>query len=84
MKQVNFKKISIANFLSIGKEPVSIEFETGTNIITGVNKDMMDRRNGVGKSTIADALYFAIFGTTMRELKKDLIINNYTNAMCSV
>jgi DNA repair exonuclease SbcCD ATPase subunit len=84
MKQVNFKKISITNFLSIGKEPVSIEFETGTNIITGVNKDMMDRRNGVGKSTIADALYFAIFGTTMRELKKDLIINNYTNATCSV
>lgn len=84
MKQVNFKKISISNFLSIGKEPVSIEFETGTNIITGVNKDMMDRRNGVGKSTIADALYFAIFGTTMRELKKDLIINNYTNATCGV
>lgn len=84
MKQVNFKKISITNFLSIGKEPVTIEFETGTNIITGVNKDMMDRRNGVGKSTIADALYFAIFGTTMRELKKDLIINNYTNATCSV
>lgn len=84
MKQVNFKKISITNFLSIGKEPVTIEFEAGTNIITGVNKDMMDRRNGVGKSTIADALYFAIFGTTMRELKKDLIINNYTNATCGV
>lgn len=84
MKQVNFKKLSITNFLSIGKDPVVIEFETGTNIITGTNKDMMDRRNGVGKSTIADALYFAIFGTTIRELKKDLIVNNFTNATCAV
>lgn len=84
MKYIQFKKISISNFLSIGREPVSIEFETGTNIITGTNKDMMDRRNGVGKTTIADALYFAIFGNTIRELKKELIVNNFTNDVCSV
>ena len=84
MKYVQFKKISISNFLSIGGEPVVIEFERGTNIITGINKDMMDRRNGVGKTTIADALYFAIFGSTIRELKKELIVNNFTNDVCNV
>lgn len=70
--------------MSIGNDPVAIEFEKGTNIITGTNKDMMDRRNGVGKTTIADALYFAIFGSTIRELKKELIVNNYTNDVCTV
>ena len=84
MKHINFKKLSIVNFLSVGKEPVTINFEHGINIITGINKDMADRRNGVGKSTIADALYFAIFGTTIRELKKDFISNSITNATCAV
>lgn len=84
MKHINFKKLSIVNFLSVGKEPVVINFEQGINIITGINKDMADRRNGVGKSTIADALYFAIFGTTIRELKKDFISNSITNATCAV
>jgi len=79
MKKVNFKKLSIVNFLSVGDEPVTIEFGKGLHVITGKNKDKPDRRNAIGKSTIADALYFAIFGETLRELKKDLIPNNLTN-----
>lgn len=78
MKYVTFNKLSIRNFLSVGEEPVHISFNTGINIITGINKDKDDRRNGVGKSTIADALYFAIFGSTLRELKKENIPNNIT------
>ena len=84
MKYVNFNKVIIRNFLSVGQEPVQVEFNTGLNIITGSNKDKVDRRNGVGKSTIADSVYFAIFGTTLRELKKDHIINNVTQRDCVV
>ena len=79
MKKVNFKKISIVNFLSVGEKPVTVEFSKGLHVITGKNKDKPDRRNAIGKSTIADAIYFAIFGETLRELKKDLIPNNLTN-----
>lgn len=79
MKFVNFKTLTIANFLSIGREPVKVDFKQGINIITGVNKDMKDRRNGVGKTTIADAFFFAVFGNTIREIKKDLIVNDITN-----
>jgi len=79
MKKVNFKKLSIVNFLSVGEDPVTIKFDKGLHVITGKNKDKPDRRNAIGKSTIADALYFAIFGETLRELKKDLIPNNLTN-----
>jgi len=84
MKKVNFKKLSIVNFLSVGEEPVTIEFSKGLHVITGKNKDKPDRRNAIGKSTIADALYFAIFGETLRELKKDLVPNNLTNGKTHV
>jgi DNA repair exonuclease SbcCD ATPase subunit len=76
MKNINFKTITIINFLSIGTEPVKIKFENGIHIITGTNKDKEDRRNGVGKSTIVDALYFTIFGTTLRDIKKEFIPNS--------
>jgi DNA repair exonuclease SbcCD ATPase subunit len=84
MKYVDFKQVEIKNFLSVGETPVVIDFNTGLNIITGNNKDKLDRRNGVGKSTVADSVYFAIFGSTLRELKKDHIVNNITQRDCSV
>ena len=84
MKNVNFKKVKILNFLSIGKTPVEIEFTPGIHLITGINRDKTDRRNGVGKSSVIESVYFAIFGQTLRELKKDLIPNNYTNSTCEV
>ena len=74
MKYVNFDTVKIKNFLSIGNEEVEVDFKHGLNIITGINKDKQDRRNGVGKSTIADAIHFAIFGNTIRELKKENIV----------
>lgn len=79
MKFIRFEKLYIKNFLSIGQEPVVIDFKEGLNIITGSNKDKEDRRNGVGKSAIADAIYFSIFGTTLRDIKKDFISNNLIN-----
>jgi len=84
MKYINFKKIKIQNFLSVGSEPVEVDFKTGLHIITGLNKDKEDRRNGVGKSTIADAIYFAVFGDSLRDLKKDHIVNNINKKNCSV
>ena len=76
MKYINFNTITIRNFLSVGNTPVKLSFKQGLNIITGTNKDKEDRRNGVGKSTIADAIHFSIFGETIRELSKDFIVNS--------
>ena len=84
MKRVEFKKVSIVNFLSVGEDPVTVEFTKGLHIITGSNKDKPARRNAIGKSTIADSIYFSIFGDTLREIKKDLIPNNLTNGKTHV
>lgn len=84
MKYINFNSVSIQNFLSVGNTPVVVSFCKGLHIITGVNKDKEDRRNAVGKTTILDAINFAIYGNTVRDLKKDLIVNNITNGICEV
>ena len=84
MRNIIFNKISIKNFLSVGNQPVGVDFKRGLHIITGINKDKEDRRNGVGKSTIADAVYFAVFGETLRDLKKENIINNVNRKNCEV
>lgn len=85
MKKINFKKLYIKNFLSIGDEPIEIDFKEGFNIITGVNRDESDIRNGVGKSTIVSGFYFAIFGSTLHDItNQSFIINRKTGANCVV
>ncbi len=83
MKHVNFQKIYIQNFLSVGKPGVEIFFQEGINLITGINHDK-DSRNGVGKSTIIESLYWCLFGDTMREIKKDQVVNNINKKECAV
>lgn len=78
MKKVTFDKLIIQNFLSIGNDTVVIEFQKGLNLITGRNNDNPERVNGVGKSVLIDAFYFALFGKTIREIKKEFIVNNIT------
>lgn len=85
MLKINFKKLYIQNFLSVGTEPLEIEFQGGLNVITGYNRDEDDIKNGVGKSTVLDAFYFALFGNTMRELSKlAFIVNRKVGKNCIV
>ena len=83
MKHIIFKKIYIQNFLSVGNPGITINFEEGINLITGINFDK-DSRNGVGKSTIIESLYWCLFGDTMREIKKDQVVNNINKKHCLV
>lgn len=84
MKKIEFISSESVNFLSIGKEPVIINFTPGLNIITGENRDKPDSKNGAGKSTIIDSLFFSLYGETIRELKKDEVVNYNTKSTTQV
>lgn len=75
---INFKSVLVQNFLSIGKDPVKINFREGLNIITGQNLDK-ERSNGAGKSSIlTEPVFFALYGKTLRGLNKSDVVNKKT------
>lgn len=78
MKKILYKNLKGQNFLSIGNDQIVIDFQSGFNLITGKNLDNPDRVNGIGKSCIAELFYYALFGKTIRDIKKEFIINNIT------
>jgi DNA repair exonuclease SbcCD ATPase subunit len=56
--------------LSIGDDTLELSFKNGITLITGENKDN-GGKNGIGKSTIADAMFWCLFGTPIRDIKKE-------------
>jgi DNA repair exonuclease SbcCD ATPase subunit len=83
MLKIVFKKVFIKNFLSVGREDVSFSFDKGINLLTGFNKDN-NTRNGVGKSSIIESIYWCLFGQTIRDIKNDKIIHNLQKKDCEV
>lgn len=73
--KITIKDISLKNFLSIGNNPIKIEFQEGIYRVKGENLDTQDA-NGVGKSAIfVDGLMFPLFGKTVRTINKGDICN---------
>jgi DNA repair exonuclease SbcCD ATPase subunit len=78
MRFITFKNLKAKNFLSFGDSLVNIELKKGVNSITGINLDKEDSKNGAGKSAITEILYYALYGTTLREISKDFVQNSIT------
>lgn len=79
---INIKNIAIKNFMSVGNVTQSINFvDKDLVLVLGENLDMggNDSRNGVGKSTIVNALSYALYGSALTNIRKDNLINK-TNA----
>jgi len=68
-----FKKIRWKNFLSTGNTFVEIELNKS-------QMTLMIGANGSGKSTMLDALCFALFNRPFRLIKKEQIVNTINNA----
>lgn len=70
--------LTIKNFMSIGNVTQSVVFSNDDLVLVlGENLDLggNDNRNGVGKSTIVNALSYALFGSALTKIKKDNLIN---------
>lgn len=72
------KEITIKNFLSVGNVTQKINFNRNDlTLILGENRDLGGdgARNGTGKSTIVQALCYALYGGVLNNIKKDNLVN---------
>ena len=74
---ITFKKIKYRNFLSTGQHWTEIDFQKhNTNLVVGTN--------GAGKSTMLDALTFALFNKPFRKINKGQLVNTTNERDCLV
>ncbi len=74
---IQFQKLTYKNFLSTGNNPISINLnKSKSTLIVGTN--------GSGKSTILDALSFALFGKPHRNVNKIGLVNSVNGKGCEV
>ena len=71
MAKIEFKKLSLRNFMSYGNKTTEVYFDDLHCLITG--------KNGHGKSTIFMALYYALYGKTYKKVKLGSLINTTNN-----
>jgi DNA repair exonuclease SbcCD ATPase subunit len=74
---ITFETLKYKNFLSTGNKPTTIK----------LNKDsatLVVGSNGAGKSTMLDALSFALFGKPHRNINKPQLVNSINGKNCEV
>jgi DNA repair exonuclease SbcCD ATPase subunit len=74
------KSLSVKNFMSVGNATQGIDFDRrDLTLVLGENLDLggddSGARNGTGKTTIINALSYALFGQALTNIKKDNLIN---------
>ena len=79
---LTIKNVTAKNFMSVGNNTQAVSFDTDSlTLVLGHNLDLGGdgSRNGTGKTTIINALSFALYGEALTNIRKDNLINK-TNA----
>ena len=79
---LTIKNVSARNFMSIGAQTQAVNFDNNQlTLVLGHNLDLGGdgSRNGTGKTTIINALSYALYGEALTNIKRDNLINK-TNA----
>ena len=77
---IKIKDLTVKNFMSVGNQTQAVDFgKEHLTLVLGENLDQggddNGSRNGTGKTTIVNALSFALYGTALTNIKKDNLIN---------
>ena len=81
---IKIKELTVKNFMSVGNQTQAVNFaQQNLTLVLGENLDQggddNGSRNGTGKTTIVNALSFALFGNALTNIKKDNLINKINN-----
>ncbi len=79
---ITLKDLTVKNFMSVGNVTQAVRFtDNGLTLVLGNNLDLGGdgSRNGTGKTTIINALSYAIYGNALTNIRKDNLVNK-TNA----
>ena len=81
---IKIKDLTVKNFMSVGNQTQAVNFcKEQLTLVLGENLDQggddSGSRNGTGKTTIVNALSFALFGNALTNIKKDNLINKINN-----
>ena len=75
---LKIKNISVKNFMSVGNNAQGVRFDDkNLTLVLGNNLDLGGdgSRNGTGKTTIINALSYALYGDALTNIRKDNLIN---------
>lgn len=75
---ITINNVTMKNFMSVGNNTQAILLnDNALTLILGENIDQgsSGSRNGVGKTTMVQAICFAIFGQPLTNIKKDNLVN---------
>jgi DNA repair exonuclease SbcCD ATPase subunit len=81
---IKIKELTVKNFMSVGNQTQAVNFaQENLTLVLGENLDQggddNGSRNGTGKTTIVNALSYALFGNALTNIKKDNLINKINN-----
>lgn len=75
---IHFKTLTVRNFMSVGNATQGIDFDRkDLTLVLGENLDLGGdgSRNGTGKTTIINALSYALYGQALSNIRKDNLVN---------
>ncbi len=77
---IKIKDLTVKNFMSVGNQTQAVDFDKQQlTLVLGENLDQggddAGSRNGTGKTTIINALSYALYGQALTNIKRNNLIN---------
>jgi DNA repair exonuclease SbcCD ATPase subunit len=75
---IKIQNLTVKNFMSVGNATQAINFDRkDLTLVLGENLDLGGdgSRNGTGKTTIINALSYALYGNALSNIRKDNLVN---------